>query len=49
MRKITSNKNRKYLHRNTSYIMKIEKVDKQISFPKPKLSHYIHPLILLNI
>ena len=36
IRKTTSNKIRKILHRNASFIMKIEKVDKQISFPKSK-------------
>ena len=36
IRKPTSNKNRKNLHRNASSIMKIWKVDKKISFSKPK-------------
>ena len=34
--KTTPNKNRKYLHRNSSSIMKIGEFDKRISFPKPK-------------
>ena len=49
IRKTTSNKNRKHLHRNASSMMKIEKVDKQISFPNQNQVFYIQPLSLLNV
>ena len=46
IRKTTSNKNRKYLHRNASSIMKIDKVGKQISFPIPKPGLLYTPSLL---
>ena len=49
IRKTTSNKNRKHLHRNASYKMKIDKVDKKYHFQNQNQVFYIHPHSLLNV